>query len=65
MMVTARSMGMSFRCRRRHKLLPWQDDMTRFTLFSQVFGNFRMVGSHIADEPTEEPLRLKVRTGKA
>jgi len=30
------------------------------TLLRQVFGNLRMVGSHIADEPTEEPLRLKV-----
>jgi len=54
--MTPRSMGMRLRCRGRHELLPWQDDVARFTLLDQVFRNFRMVGSHIADEPTEEPL---------
>jgi hypothetical protein len=49
-------MGMGLRRRGRHELLPWQDDVARFTLLGQVFCNFRMVGSHIADEPTEEPL---------
>lgn len=49
-------MGMGLRGRGRHELLPGQDDVARFTLLGQVFRNFRMVGSHIADEPTEEPL---------
>ena len=65
MVVTSWPMGMGLRCRGWHELLSWQDDMARFTLFSQVFCNVRMVGPYIADEPTEEPLRLKVRTGKA
>ena len=56
MVVTSRSMGMGLRPRGWHELLPWQDDVARFTLLGQVFRNFRMVGSHIADEPTEEPL---------
>ena len=56
MVMTPRSMGMGLRCRGRHELLPEQDDVARFTLLGQVFRNFRMVGSHIADEPTEEPL---------
>ena len=64
MVVTAWSMGMALRRRGRQELLPWQDDVVRFTLLGQMFRNFRMVGSHIADKPTEEPLSLKVRTGK-
>ena len=56
MVVTPRSMGMGIRRRGRHELLPGQDDVARITLLGQVFRNFRMVGSHIADEPTEEPL---------
>ena len=48
--------GMLFRGRGRHKLLSWQDDVAWFTLLGQVFRNFRMVGSHIADKPAEEPL---------
>ena len=31
-------------------------DVARLTLFSQVVCNLRMVGSHIADESTEESL---------
>jgi hypothetical protein len=63
--LTPWSMGMGLRRRGRHELLPWHDDVAWFTLFDQVFRNLRMVGPHIADKPTEEPLRLKVRTGKA
>ena len=54
--VTPRSMGMGLRRRGRHELLAWQNDVARFTLLGQVFRNLRMVGPHIADEPTEEPL---------
>ena len=61
MVVTAWSMGMGLRRRRRHELLPWQNDVARFTLLGQVFRNLGVVGPHIADEPTEKPLRLKVR----
>ena len=56
MVLTSRSVGMGLRRLERHELLPWQEDVARFTLFGQVLRNFRMVGSHIADEPTEEPL---------
>jgi hypothetical protein len=54
--LTPRSMGMGLRGRRRHELLSGQDDVARFTLLGQVFRNLRMVGSNIADEPTEESL---------
>lgn len=47
--LTPRSMGMGFRRRGRHELLAWHNDVARFTLFGQVFRNFRMVGPHIAD----------------
>jgi hypothetical protein len=49
-------MGVRLRRRGRHELLSGQDDVARFALLGQVFRNFRMVGSHIADEPTEESL---------
>jgi hypothetical protein len=29
--------------------------MARFTLLDQVFGDLRMVGSNITDEPAKEP----------
>ena len=54
--LAPRVMGMRLWGRGRHELLSWQDDVARFTLFGQVFRNLRMVGSNIADEPTEEPL---------
>ena len=62
--LTPRSMGMGFRRRGRHELLAWHNNVAVYTLFGQVFCNFRMVGPHVADQPPEEPLRLKVRTGK-
>ena len=65
MMMTAWSMGMGLRGRGRHELLAWQDNVARFTLLGQMFRKLRMVGPHIADEPAKEPLRLKVRAGKA
>ena len=55
MVVTSRSMGMRFSRRRRHELLSGQDDVAWFTLLGQVFRDVRMVGAHIADEPTEKP----------
>lgn len=49
-------MSMGLRGGWRHKLLSRQDDMARFTLLGQMFCNFRMVGSDIADQPPKEPL---------
>ena len=55
-MMTAGSMGMGFRRRRRHELLPRKNDVARFALLGQVVSNVLMVGSHIPDESTEEPV---------
>ena len=60
MMLAAWAMDVLLRSRWRHEGLARQDDVPRLSLLAQMVRDLRVVGLHVAEEPAQEPPRLKI-----